>query len=174
MQIKQVFAGKFKYVFLILIALFALIDWIVFSQVQKNEKKIWQQTPNVSQKLSDKKLKPGKYVVLFYQKGCVYCQKAMPLVQKEKKLASKHHVKFFQVNTQTKSGRALASDYTIESTPTLLLMDKAGDEDVKLAPVSITYDKEKQGKKIDKNLIGVKTKTIKNAMKGRWSWVNSY
>lgn len=135
---------------------------------------MWQQTPNVAQKLRNKNLKAGKYVVLFYQKGCLYCQKVMPTLQKEKHLAAKHHVKYIQVDTQTNAGRSLASDYTIETTPTLLLIDKTGSKNVKLAPISITYDKHKQGQKINKKWIGVKTKAIKNAMKGRWSWVNSY
>ncbi|AVL00195.1 thioredoxin family protein [Pediococcus inopinatus] len=174
MKIKQLFTEHFKFVVIGLVILFSLIDLMVFAIVKHQRAVVWQQTPNVSQLSKASTMKSGKYVVLFYQRGCVYCQKAMPTIQKEKKLAAKHHVKYLQVNTRSKLGRELTGDYTIESTPTFLLINKEKGKKVQIAPVSITYDKKKQNKKINPKNIGVKTKTIKSAMKGDWSWMNNY
>ncbi|MBU7002113.1 thioredoxin family protein [Pediococcus pentosaceus] len=154
----------------VLLVLFIVVLTGFISARYSAKKALWQQTPGVYQTLNKDKLRPGKYVILFFKKDCIYCQKAMPIVQKEF-LKKKSNVIFYKIDTETKTGKQMASDYSISTTPSMITfnVDKSGISAIQLH--EITYDRKKQkSERIKSKYIVVKRKLIHELMQGREIW----
>ena len=152
----------------VIVILIILTGWV--SAKYSAQRNLWKETSGVYEKLNSKKLHPGKYVVMFYKKDCVYCQKAMPIVQKEfTKKAS--NVTFYKVDANTKNGKKLAGYYSVTSTPTMVTFRVKHGKISSTEAFSITKDLRTQRKgHIKSKDIHVKKDLIHKLMQGQEIW----
>ncbi len=147
-------------------AIFGLVLVIIVGVVSASisyHNSLYEQTPGVYKKLNEGKLADGKYAMLFFRKDCKFCQKAMPIVQQEYKRKAQNVI-FYKIDTASKTGKEIATDYSINTTPTLINFEiKSG----VMSPIqfhSITYMNQKKNKN---NQIIVKRNVIHEVLQGK-------